>query len=541
MDKNNENLMNALVECGAITLLQKRLLDAIPEFCPDADSHLIDLLALLLCRQGRGDTRIPLDLDRLESRLLNTLENFAVPNNSAYMESLQSAVAKMNDGGYESIVGGGDSEESFFKKPFTLKDNYLYPSKYFYSKLVVEKRVRELFVAHSFDKSDVVKCIERVATFTKDSAGNPVRLEEAQAEAILRGVYENLIITGGPGTGKTTVIFFLLRELYCTHPELLEHPLYLAAPSGKAADRMKESIVNSMNLVCSEELENNFAVYDKIAKAETYTLHRLLGYLPNENKFFHDEDNPFPESAVFVIDESSMVDITLFGAFLKAIPRKAKIFLLGDADQLPPVDAGAVLGDLLGVKLNSTVMLTVSRRFNKNSEIGQLASLENVENRFAFKPISSWNPGDAQNAVQLLATSSEINRAEIDSLLKKWFEQYMLDFATLASQIDPKRECSPQDEESLLRQKVWDICTHSKILSAERQGVIGTDSINQYIEQFVEKQTFEKYRGKRICKMLMLVKNQKTFRLYNGDMCVLCYDKFGESYVMFKKGNNFVF
>ena len=348
MDKNNENLMNALVECGAVTLLQKRLLDAIPEFCPDADSHLIDLLALLLCRQGRGDTRIPLDLDRLESRLLNTLENFAVPCNPAFMESLQNAVAKMNDGGYEGVVGGGDSEGSFFKKPFTLKDNYLYPSKYFYSKLVVEKRVRELFVAHSFDKSDVAKCIERVATFTKDSAGNPVRLEEAQAEAILRGVYENLIITGGPGTGKTTVIFFLLRELYCTHPELLEHPLYLAAPSGKAADRMKESIVNSMNLVSSEELENNFAVYDKIAKAETYTIHRLLGYLPNENKFFHDEDNPFPENAVFVIDESSMVDITLFGAFLKAIPRNAKIFLLGDADQLPPVDAGA--GGVAGLR-----------------------------------------------------------------------------------------------------------------------------------------------------------------------------------------------
>ena len=507
MDKNNENLMNVLVECGAVTLLQKRLLDAIPEFCPDADSHLIDLLALLLCRQGRGDTRIPLDLDRLESRLLNTLENFAAPCNPAFMESLQNAVAKMNDGGYEGVVGGGDSEGSFFKKPFTLKDNYLYPSKYFYSKLVVEKRVRELFV---------------VAAFTKDSAGNPVRLEEAQAEAILRGVYENLIITGGPGTGKTTVIFFLLRELYCTHPELLEHPLYLAAPSGKAADRMKESIVSSMNLVCSEELENNFAVYDKI--------HRLLGYLPNENKFFHDEDNPFPESAVFVIDESSMVDITLFGAFLKAVPQNAKIFLLGDADQLPPVDAGAVLGDLLGVKLNSTVKLTVSRRFNENSEIGQLASLENVESRFAFKPVSSWAASEtSQNAVQLLATSPEISRAEIDSLLKKWFEQYMFDFATLASQIDPKKECSPQDAEFQLRQKVWDICTHSKILSAERQGVIGTDSINQYIEQLVEKQTFESCRGKKICKMLMLVKNQKTFRLYNGDMCVLCYDRFGES------------
>ena len=113
MDKNNEKLMNTLVECGAISLLQKRLLDAIPEFCPDADSHLIDLLSLLLCRQSRGDTRIPLDLDKLETRLLNTLESFTIPCNTAYKESIRNAVAKMNDGGYEGIIGTGDSEKSF--------------------------------------------------------------------------------------------------------------------------------------------------------------------------------------------------------------------------------------------------------------------------------------------------------------------------------------------------------------------------------------------------------------------------------------------
>lgn len=538
MDKNNENLMNALVDCGAVTTLQRRLLDAIPAFCTDADSELFDLLALLLCRQNFGDTRIPLDPGKLEARLSKALENFSIPCKPCYKESLQKAARKITDGGYEGIVGIGAHELSFFKKPFTLKDNYLYPTKYFYSKLIVEQKVRELFVAHAPANGAAEKCIKNVASFTKDANGNPVRLEAEQAEAITRGVDENLIVTGGPGTGKTTVIFFLLRELYCEHPERLTYPLYLAAPSGKAADRMKESIVNSMNLVSSEEFENHLEIYNKIANAETYTLHRLLGYKPNENKFFHDEQNPFPENAVIVIDETSMVDISLFGAFLKAVPRSVRLFLLGDANQLPPVDAGAVLGDLLGVKTDSTVKLTVSRRFDKNSQIGKLASLENADALFGFNDLNSWVPGSAaQSAVQMLGLPAENYRGEVEILLTRWFENYLSDFVVAASRINPQKQCSPQDAEYANCQKVWEFCTKSKILSAERQGGIGTDFINQFMERLV----LEKCRSKRTCKMLMLVKNQKTFRLYNGDMCILCYNKSGESYLMFKKGNDFVF
>ena len=534
MDKSNENLMNALVECGAVTPLQRRLMDTIPTFCSDAGPELFDLLALLLCRQNFGDTRIPLDSGKLEARLSKTLENFGIACEPSYKESLQKAAKKISDGGYEGIVGTSAHEHSFFKKPFTLKDNYLYPTKYFYSKLNVEQKVRELFVAHAPVKGAAEKCIEKVASFTKDANGNPVRLEAEQAEAIVRGVDENLIVTGGPGTGKTTVIFFLLRELYCEHPERLAYPLYLAAPSGKAADRMKESIVNSMNLVGSEEFENHLEIYNKIANAETYTIHRLLGYKPNENKFFHNEQNPFPENAVIVIDETSMVDISLFGAFLKAVPKSVRLFLLGDADQLPPVDAGAVLGDLLGVKTDSTVKLTVSRRFDKNSQIGKLASLENADTLFGFKDLNSWVLG---STVQMLGLPAENCRGEVENLLTRWFENHLSDFVDAASQINPQKQCSPQDAEYENCQKVWKFCTQSKILSAERQGGIGTDFINQFMERLV----LEKCRDRRTCKMLMLVKNQKTFRLYNGDMCILCYDKSGEGYLMFKKGNDFVF
>ena len=78
MDKSNENLMNALVDCGAVTPLQRRLMDAIPTFCSDAGPELFDLLALLLCRQNFGDTRIPLDYDRLGARLSRTLDTFGI-------------------------------------------------------------------------------------------------------------------------------------------------------------------------------------------------------------------------------------------------------------------------------------------------------------------------------------------------------------------------------------------------------------------------------------------------------------------------------
>ena len=168
MDKNNENLMNTLIDCGAITPLQRRLMDALA-FCTDADSELFDLLALLLCRQNFGDTRIPLDSSKLEARLLKTLENFGIPCEPCYKESLQKAARKISDGSYEGIVGTDAHEHSFFKKPFTLKDNYLYPTKYFYSKLTVEQKVCELFVAQTPVKGAAEKCIENVASFTKDA------------------------------------------------------------------------------------------------------------------------------------------------------------------------------------------------------------------------------------------------------------------------------------------------------------------------------------------------------------------------------------
>ena len=147
------------------------------------------------------------------------------------------------------------------------------------------------------------------------------------------------VISGGPGTGKTTTVVRILALLL----EQASVPLRiaLAAPTGKAAARMQEAIRASR-----ETLPVDARIRDAIP-AEATTIHRLLGFRPGSVAFRHDRDNPVPVD-VLVVDEASMVDLALMTKLVRAVPRTARLILLGDKDQLASVEAGAVLGDICG-------------------------------------------------------------------------------------------------------------------------------------------------------------------------------------------------
>ncbi|MFB9869149.1 exodeoxyribonuclease V subunit alpha [Vreelandella sulfidaeris] len=227
------------------------------------------------------------------------------------------------------------------------------------------------------------------------------------------------IITGGPGTGKTTTVvrlLALLQTLQLAQPNA--HPLRirLAAPTGKAAARLNESIAGQVNNLPMSDLE---ALLDERSDAgassaimiptEVTTLHRLLGARADTRHFRHNAANPLALD-VLVVDEASMVDIEMMTALLSALPATAKLVLLGDKDQLASVEAGAVLGDLCrradaahytpataqwlaeltnhplpealidpdGQPLDQAItMLRVSHRFTETSGIGQLAQAIN--------------------------------------------------------------------------------------------------------------------------------------------------------------------
>ncbi|MBJ6136331.1 exodeoxyribonuclease V subunit alpha [Marinobacter litoralis] len=156
------------------------------------------------------------------------------------------------------------------------------------------------------------------------------------------------VITGGPGTGKTTTVVKLLAALQAIAGESPEragrkYRIRLAAPTGKAAARLNESIAGAVSNLPLTELPGGLQQDDIPTKVTT--LHRLLGSRPDSRKFRHHQDNPLMVD-ILVIDEASMVDVDLMASVFDALPAQAQLILLGDKDQLASVDAGAVLGEL---------------------------------------------------------------------------------------------------------------------------------------------------------------------------------------------------
>jgi exodeoxyribonuclease V alpha subunit len=177
--------------------------------------------------------------------------------------------------------------------------------------------------------------------FTRLKQKRNMHLTDKQRAAVQMAYHEKVcILTGGPGTGKSTSIRALLMLLHSRKVDVA-----LAAPTGRAAKRLTEA-----------------------TGAQASTLHRLLEYAPHDNSYQRNEDNPLPYQFV-IVDEFSMVDILLFYHLLKALPRETHLLLVGDADQLPSVGPGNVLRDLLRSESIPTVRLTELFRQAQQSRI----------------------------------------------------------------------------------------------------------------------------------------------------------------------------
>src|SRR5690242_15457459 len=289
-------------------------------------------------------------------------------------------------------------------------------------------------------------------------------LTEKQREAVQMAYNKKVsILTGGPGTGKSTSLRALLMVLRKRNIDVA-----LAAPTGRAAKRLTEATGGAVGF-------------------QAKTLHRLLEYAPHDNSFQRNEDNPLPYQFV-IVDEMSMVDILLFYHLLKALPPDAHLMLVGDADQLPPVGPGNVLRDLLRSETIPTVRLTELFRQAQQSQIvvnahrinaGQVPSLKR-EPKSDFFFVAEEDPIRAQHLV--------------------------LDF--VQRRIPTHYHLNPM--------------TDIQVLSPMYKGPVGVTSLNEELQAHLNPKALEELewggRTLRLNDKVMQVRNNYDKGVFNGDV-----------------------
>ena len=319
----------------------------------------------------------------------------------------------------------------------------------------------------------------------------PAGFEEQRESAEIALSQAVTVLTGGPGTGKTTTVARLLALLAeQANPSRLR--IALAAPTGKAAARLQEAVQH-------EVAKLDAADRSRLGELQAMTLHRLLGSRPDSSsRFRHDRGNRLPHD-VIVVDETSMVSLTVMARLLEAVRPDARLILVGDADQLASVEAGAVLADLVdGLSARTDVRVAALRTSHRFGEaIGFLAEAIRV--------------GDADRALQLLRSGDQhiefIEDDGSDAMRAVLFPHALrLREAALFGADDVA--LTTLDEHRLL-------CAH-------REGPYGVRHWNRQVEKWLSEETgqppwSEWYPGRP----LLVTANDYGLRVYNGDTGVV--------------------
>ena len=332
------------------------------------------------------------------------------------------------------------------------------------------------------------------------------------------------VVTGGPGTGKTTTIARLLGVLLTTEGD---RPLRvaLAAPTGKAAARMAQAVREATDPPADEGLpafpgtgapagapvaaDDAARRRERIRALEGSTLHRLLGWRSDSStRFRHDRGNRLPYDVV-VVDETSMVSLTLMARLLEAMRPEARLVLVGDADQLASVEAGAVLGDVVRGWSGAGPVAHLDRTHRYGRSIAALAE--------------AVNGGDADRAVDLLRQG---DGGDLDEGRLLWLEgdpeeHPGLD-VLLAGHAGAVREAALRGDglEALRRYEAH------RILCAHRDGPYGVSHWNLRVERLLLDATGldrldEWYPGRPV----VVNSNDRGLNLWNGDTAVTCVER----------------
>lgn len=404
--------------------------------------------------------------------------------------------------------------ENQIDKPIVLSGHRLYLQRYYKYETAVINQIEKI-ISYENQNESAEKLKQLSGNIKNLFKENVTDGTDWQAVAAISAVLNNFtIITGGPGTGKTTTIAKILSLLFELNPTMT---VALTAPTGKAAARMAESLKNTI------EKSNDFKI--NTAGLEPSTIHRLLGWKKDSIYFNYNADNPLPHD-LLIVDESSMLDVALFSKFLSAVKPGAKLILLGDKNQLAAVEAGSLFGDLCMAmpELNQfskekTVLingfLTDEKSKIKDENIAEQKHLlfEHIielQHSFRFSDkggIGKFSKAVIQNQTGKIEEFFEISDHEVNcdtEYSQQKFEEYTALFSAYINE---------PDTETALRK-----LNNIRILCAVREGAEGMYALNRKVEKFLQENKLisienEFYENRPV----MVTGNNYELGLFNGD------------------------
>lgn len=461
----------------------------------NSDLALAAALASHYTRRGNAC----LDLSTLAGKIFPeegfTEEPFTCPELSGWLEKLRT-----------STVVGSPGENA----PLLLHKNRLYLQKYYiYEKEIIEAIRGRVSLDERVEPGRLKIGLDRLFPFD----GEEGETDWQRVAAISSVMRKFCVITGGPGTGKTSTVVKILALLFELAGENTIR-VALAAPTGKAAAQLQNSIAKAI-----DRLDCPDAIKEKIP-ATASTIHRLLGPIPRSFSFRHGLKNRLPFDVV-VVDEASMVDLPLMARLVRALEPNSRLILLGDSNQLASVEPGSILGDICSGE-------TVS----KSPAAGETPSLRDCIVRLR----KNYRTKSGSGMERLSLAVKEGNSGEAWDILKSgshpgvsWRElprsQNLLQCLSQTIQ-DNFKDCleARHPLEALERFEKF------RILCALRSGPFGVIALNRMVEEILSQAGWidprrEWYRGRPI----MVTRNDYDQGLFNGDMGIILSEKEGDS------------
>lgn len=452
-------------------------------------------------------------------------------------------------------------------KPLIMDGHRLYLKRYFDFEVNVATKLRnkasfkstDILESNQDNNQDQENRINQILACLYPSSNDEINWQKIAT--IICYLQQFSVITGGPGTGKTTTVTKLLLLIRLLQSK--DIIIKLVAPTGKAAARLSESIKSSKTRLTTElKKHTDIIALDAInhIPEDASTLHRLLGVIPNHHQFRHHQDNPL-QLDILIVDEASMVDLPMMHRLLNALPAHAKLILLGDQDQLASVEAGAVLADICygiedpkethysalfceklykytgykflaknatdtaltntknsNIGLNNNICkLLKSHRFDGDAGIGILAKAVNQANIQEINSIWSqqltelnWIENNPNQLTQVHFQKQTLGFAQLINFACDQYRHYL--------KLIAKNEHSAKD--------IIAIYNSFRVLCATRKGEYGVEGINYHIENQLQqagliKSAHEFYTGRPI----IIQSNDYNLGLFNGDIGLILPDQ----------------